>query len=332
VPPERWPTHFGVFRDEAGALLPVQELPLVRALRGEPTDLAELYLRHPSRSEGRWIQVTARPLRDGAGGIAGAVAVLLDVTEQKRLQTDLQRHRTELVNIGRLMLGAEVAAAAADQLSQPIAALCNYAGAAARLQSQGQLDARALHEMLAQIERTAAQAGTILDGLRARIRHREALPVAFDLNQVVDSCLNFHEERISRLSVEVERDLTSDLPLVVGDPLELEHALIQVVANALDAMEPIAPAHRRLSVRTATLDEPGLVAVDVADTGSGVDSLVAEAMFEPWVTDKPGALGVGLTIAKTVVESFGGQISLNARVATGTELRIQLPARGPMQR
>jgi len=332
LPPERWPSHFGVFKDEAGTLLASHELPLVRALRGEPSDMVELYLRHPSRSEGRWTQVTARPLRDGSGGLAGAVAVLVDVTEQKRLQTDLQRHRTELVNVGRLMLGAEVAAAAADQLSQPIAALCNYAGAAARLQAQGQLNARALHEMLAQMERTAGQAGRILDRLRARIRRREPLPVAFDLNQVVDSCLNFHQERISRHSVEVERELATDLPRLAGDPLELEHALIQVVANALDAMEPTAPGKRRLSVRTMSLAEQGLVAVEVADTGSGVDSRLAERVFEPWATDKPGALGIGLTIAKTIVEGIGGQVSLNPSKTTGAELRVQLPVHEGMQR
>jgi PAS domain S-box-containing protein len=332
VPPEDWPAHFGVFSDETGALLPMEELPLVRALRGERTDMAELYLQHPSRTEGRWTQVTARPLQDDEGDVAGAVAVLVDVTEQKRLRTALQRHRTELVNVGRLMLGAEVAAAAADQLSQPIAAICNYAGAAARLQAQGRLDPRELHAMLAQIEHTAGHAGKILDRLRARIKRREPLPVAFDLNQVVASALNFHQERISRQSVKVERELAPDLPRLVGDPLELEHALIQVVANALDAMEPTAPGQRRLSVRTARLAEHGMVAVDIADTGSGVDPRLAEQVFEAWVTDKPGALGIGLTIAKTIVEGIGGQVSLNPSKTTGAELRVQLPVHGGMQR
>ncbi len=142
VPPERWAGHFGIFRDESGELLATEELPLVRAIRGESTVNAELYLRHPGRTEGHWIQVTARPLRDAQGKISGAVAVLVDVTEQKRLQAHVQGHRAELVKFGRLVLGAEIASTAAHQLSQPIAAMCNYAGAAIRLHEQGRLGER----------------------------------------------------------------------------------------------------------------------------------------------------------------------------------------------
>ena len=159
VPPERWSAHFGVYRDESGEPLPTEELPLVRASRGESTDNTELYLRNPEQSEGRWTQVTARPLRDQSGGLSGAVAVLVDVTEKKRLQARLEAHRAELRKFGRLFLGAEIASATAHQLSQPLGALCNYAGAAVRLHQQGRLGETELGEMLERIENLSVQAG-----------------------------------------------------------------------------------------------------------------------------------------------------------------------------
>jgi C4-dicarboxylate-specific signal transduction histidine kinase len=325
VPPERWSAHFGVYHDEAGVPIPPQELPLVRAIGGASTDNAVLYLRHPGRSEGRWTEVTARPLKDSKGAVVGAVAVLVDVTERKRLQARLQRHRAELVKFGHLVLGAEIASAAAHQLSQPIAAICNYAGAAARLHGQGRLGEDELQDMLARIERLAAQGGDILNRLRARIRRREPSAKVFGLNQVVSSAVDFLEERLAREGVRVEHHYGHDLPQLKGDPLQLEHALIQLVSNALDAMEETARGSRRLSVTTWMDSDSQRVVAVIADTGPGVSPPLAECLFEPWATDKPGALGIGLTIAETIVEAMAGQIRLEPTASGGARFRVELP-------
>jgi PAS domain S-box-containing protein len=328
IPPDRWPAHFGVFRDESEEPVAVQDLPLVRAMRGESTVNTELYLRHPSRSVGRWTQVTARPLRDAKGDVAGAVAVLLDVTEQKRLQGRLLAHRAELVGLGRRILGAEIASAAAHQLSQPIAAICNYAGAAARLQEQGRLEDGELRNILARMEHLSARAGEILGRLRALIRRREPAATIFELNPVLSSCLDFLRERIDRQGVRVERRYGADLPALQGDPLELEHALIQLVSNALDAMESKPRGERRLTV-SSYLDGRGERAVAaIADTGPGVSPEVAERMFEPWETSRPGALGIGLTIAQTIVEGLGGRIRLETSAREGANFLLELPVLG----
>jgi C4-dicarboxylate-specific signal transduction histidine kinase len=325
VPPERWSAHYGIYLGEDGGQVPTEELPLVRAIRGEPTDNAELYLRQPGRQDGRWTQVTARPLRDHRGGTAGAVAVLVDVTEQKRLQAQLQGHRTELTRFGHLVLGAEIASSAAHQLSQPISAIANFATGALHLQTRGQLGAEELRNLLERFERLAAQAGKILDRLRARIRRREAAPTTFDLSRVLCSALAFFQDRLARQGITVDRDVDTDLPLLFGDPLELEHALIQLVSNALDALEAAAPGERRLSARTHVDTATGRVVATLTDTGPGVSPSLADRLFEPWETDKPGALGIGLTIAQTIVEGFGGQIRLQQPSNGGTTFRVELP-------
>jgi PAS domain S-box-containing protein len=328
VSPDRWASHFGVFRDESGEPLPADELPLLRAIRGEPTVDAELYLRHPSRSEGRWTRVTARPLHDARGETAGAVAVLVDITEEKRLRTRLQGHRAELVRFGRRVLGAEIASSAAHQLSQPIAAISNYAGAAVRLSEQGRLGAAELGNTVERIERLAARCGEILGKLRARIRRRGAPPTTFDVNRVGASCLEFLEDRIAREGVRVEPRYGEGLPPLFGDPMELEHALIQLVSNALEAMEATPRGQRWLGMTTAHDEETEQVLVEVRDTGPGVSEALAERLFEPWETDKPGALGIGLSIAQTIVEGFGGRIRLTPAAGGGAVFRVELPAPG----
>jgi PAS domain S-box-containing protein len=327
VPPERWSSHFGVFRDESGDPVPVQDLPLVRAIRGEPTNMAELYLRNPRESKGRWTQVTARPLRDHQGRLAGAVAVLVDLTEQKRLQAQVLGHRAELVKMGQMVLGAEIASAAAHQLSQPIAAICNYAGAAARLHEQRRLGEDTLRDTLERIQSLSDQSGQILNRLRSRIRRREPSSASFDLSQVVSSCLEFLKERIHRQRVAVARCSDPNLPQLIGDPLELEHALIQLATNALDSMERTPPEVRRLSISTIYDRKAASIVVEIVDTGPGVSPPLADRLFDAWETDKPGALGIGLPIAQTIVEGFGGRIRMESPERGGAVCRVELPAR-----
>ncbi|MGE5154132.1 MAG: sensor histidine kinase [Bdellovibrio bacteriovorus] len=325
VPLEQWSTHFGIYRDESGDPVPPDELPLVRALRGESTGSSELYLCNPRRADGRWAQVTARPLWDQAMDLWGAVAVMVDVTETKRLQARVQAHRTELRRFGRLFLGAEIASATAHHLSQPLGALSNYAAAALRLHRQGRLGATELGDMLERIEDLSVQAGVILDRLRARIRRSDNPATAFDIDAVVTSCLDFLHERIQRDGVQVERRSGDQIPPLMGDPLELEEALIQVVANALEAMEGVDRAKRRLLLVTGHEAERGLVTIEIGDTGPGVSVALAGRLFHPWETDKPGALGIGLSIVQTTIESFGGHIRMEPGASAGTLFRIELP-------
>jgi PAS domain S-box-containing protein len=325
IPAERWSEHFGVFRDESGEPMPFQDLPLVRALRGESTGSTELYLLNPEGGSGRWAQVTARPLKDADGRPAGAVAVMVDVTERRRLEAGVQAHRAELGRYARLFLGAEIASTTAHQLSQPLGALCNYAGAALRLHQQGQLGDFDLGEMLERIEGLSVEAGAILDRLRARIRRAENPQTAIDVDVVVTSCLDFLGDRIQREGVRLVHRPAPGLPPILGDPLELEHALIQLVANALEAMETVDRRARSLTLATGHDPAAGLVTIEIADTGPGVSAALADRLFRPWETDKLGALGIGLSIVQTVIESFGGEVRMEPAVSGGARFRIELP-------
>lgn len=326
VEPDHWSLHFGVFRDEAGEPVPAGELPLVRAIRGESSDNVELYLRNPQRTEGRWAQVTARPLLAADGGIAGAVAMLVDVTEHKRLRQRLESQRVELTRIGRLALRAEIASSTAHRLSQPIAAMNAYAGAAVRLETQGRLAPAELLDLLSRIESQAQEAGAILDKLRALIRRGDQPALAIDVNRVVDSCLDFLAEGIRSRGVRVRRHFAQDLPKPLGDPVALGHALIQLVTNALEAMDATPQVERRLSIYTGQESAAGPVVIEVSDTGPGVPQELVDRLFEPWRMDQPEALGVGLAVVRSIVETHGGRINMKNNEKGGATFRVELPS------
>jgi two-component system sensor kinase FixL len=112
--------------------------------------------------------------------------------------------------------------------------------------------------------------------------------------------------------------------------LQLEHALIQLVVNALEAMETIDRSQRQLIVGTHHDASTGMLTIEIGDTGPGVSAALADRLFRPWETDKPGALGIGLTIVESIIESFGGSIRMEPGIPQGARFCIALPglARG----
>jgi PAS domain S-box-containing protein len=325
VPPERWSSHFGAYRDEDGTLVPTGELPLLRAMQGQSSQSIELYLCNPGREEGRWAQVTARPMCGRDGEVTGGVAVLVDVTEQKRLRTRLESERTELARVARRALSTGIASSAAHRLSQPIAAMSNYAIAALRLQKQSRLGEAELLGILSRIEALAIEAGKGLDELRSLVRRRKRPPTPVDVNTAADSCLDFLRDRIECLGVEPERHYARELPRPEGDQNELRYVLFELISNALEVLEGVEPARRRLSVSTSYAQEAGIVRIEVADSGAGVPPELARHLFEPVPTTKPDALGVGLYIAKSIIESFRGRIHMRTGELGGAGFCVELP-------
>jgi two-component system sensor histidine kinase DctS len=284
-----------------------------------------LFLRNPGAAEGRWVQVTARPLVNEQGLSAGGVAALVDVTERRLQRRRLEEHPAELSRFGQLALTAEIAASATHQLSQPIAAISAFAGAAIRLRTAGRMDDAELNSILERIERLSRQSGDVLDGLRGLIRRRSPAPSPIDLNAVAETCLDLLRERTEQYGVRVDRHYAPDLPMPVGDTAELEQVLLQIMNNALEAMDESPSGTRRLSIRTRCDHPADRVVIELTDTGRGVRRDIADSVFDPWVTDKADALGIGLSIAQTIIERLGGRIAMRS-TARGARLTVELPA------
>lgn len=324
VDPENWSRHYGVYYSEDGELFPAGELPLMRAIQGESSDNIEVFVRR-TEGEGRWISLVGRPLYGHGGKLEAGVVTMVDITEHKRLQSRLREHEGELTRVGRLALMGEVAAMASHQISQPVAAISNYSGAAIQLHSSGRLDQERLADILGHINRLAERAGRALDNLRTLARRHEVSPTWVDLNLVAKSCAEVVADRLVREGVRLRCDLAPDVPVLRGDPMELEQLLLHLVINALDAVEHLPHDRRRLWIRTSREQNPERILVEVGDTGKGVSGELEDRLFDPWVTDKPGGLGIGLSIVRTLAENYGGRVWMTPADPAGSVFSVELP-------
>jgi PAS domain S-box-containing protein len=327
VDPRTWSEHYGVYRSEDGELVPTEELPLTRAIRGKSTDDVQVFVRK-GESGGRWISLVGRPLQDQDGRLEGGVVTLTDITERKRLQSRLAVHQSKLARVGRLALRGEIAAMVSHQLSQPLAAISNYSGAAIQLQRAGRLDQERSAEILGHVNRLAERGGRALDNLRSLARRREVSPTGVDLSVAASSCIDVVADRLTRDGIQLECDLAEDLPVLDGDPMELEQLLMHLIVNALDALEHQPRDRRHLRICTTLEQAPRRVLAEVGDSGRGVFPELQDRLFEPWVTDKPGGLGIGLSIVRTLVENYGGRVWMQPGDPFGAVFRVEFPVGG----
>jgi PAS domain S-box-containing protein len=326
LPPEQWPRHFGLYRAPGADLLSVDELPLARALKGEIVRNQELFVHNPDNHPGRWISAFARPLTMLRGDWEGAVGVLVDITEAHNLREQMDTQSGELAKIGRLTLIAQIVDTMAHRLSQPLAAIANYAGAAIQLRASGNLDSKRLDEVLDLITRQAERGGECLRDLRS-LRMRGGLPHGkSDINTIIESALNLLDDRLQKLHILVERAFATDLPALYGQKIELQQAMVHLLVNAMESLATTSAQPRILRLITTFHPENNLLWIEIGDNGPGVPSNLREQIFEAWFTSKPRSLGLGLSVAQSIVENHNGSLSIQDHDDDMTWFLIELPA------
>ncbi len=327
LPPENWPGHYGLYHS-SNKLLNPDELPLVRAMRGETVHGQEIMVRNRGNPDGHWIAVYARPLNIGEHHADGAIALLVDVEENRQQQQLFQLQSSEQNKIGRLALIGQVVDTATHNLSQPLAAIANYTAAAIQLRSTGRLDDRRLDEILSHISRLAERGAQGLEALRALSRRGGRSYGKVDINAVVQAALSLLEESIKAREIKVEQQLTPELPEVTGNSAELQQAVAHLLLNAIEALAARRDEKRRLILTTKrTTDRDGRVRIEVADNGPGISTELYDSLFEPWFTTKPEALGLGLSVARGIAQTHQGDVIMETHEEEGlTRFTIELPA------
>jgi PAS domain S-box-containing protein len=325
VSPAQWSQHFGIHRTPKSEHLPLQQHPLIRALRGETVRDQELYIHSPHKTPGCWISVFARPLTTEDGKLMGAVAVLVDSEESHKLAEQREIQSTELARIGRLTLIAQMVDTVAHRLSQPLAAIANYAGAALTLHATGRLDDTQLDDILRQISRQAQRGGEQLDKLRELNRGDHPDRSALDANGLVQSALELLGNQLKRLHIVVEQRLTPDLPSILGCRIELQQALVHLLVNAMESLATTRKQTRRLYLATGCDPAAKRVRIAVGDNGPGIPSESKSQIFDAWTSSKPNTLGLGLAVVRHIVEHHNGQVGVADRQDNLTWFVIEIP-------
>jgi C4-dicarboxylate-specific signal transduction histidine kinase len=221
------------------------------------------------------------------------------------------------------MLGG-LSGALAHELNQPLTAILSNAQAGQRLLKKTPVDLQDLHEIFEDIEHADKRAGEVIRRLRALLKKGDAQRQPVDFSNLVHEVLELTHANLVAYNVEVITRLKEDLPRVLGDRVQLQQVLLNLIVNACDAMRSTAVARRRLTV-VGAVDEVGRVRISVADCGSGLDGTDLERLFEPFVTTKEHGLGVGLSISRAVVTAHGGRLWAETNGEGGATFHVSLP-------
>jgi C4-dicarboxylate-specific signal transduction histidine kinase len=251
--------------------------------------------------------------------------LLLEMEERRRAEEQVQQHQAELAHVGRLSTAGEMVAELAHELNQALGAISSYAQACKRLLGSTSLAAaEELPDSLNQIAEQADRAAGFIRRLRRFVTKAKPLQVVVDVNALIRDVAELMriDARIAKACVEF--DLTEPLPPVVGDRLQLEQVLVNLMRNGFEAMRNLDHQQRRLLVRTA-VDGRQSIVVEVADNGVGIPPAEMDRIFERFFTTKPDGMGMGLPISQSIVENHGGKLWATSNPERGCTFHFTLP-------
>jgi two-component system, LuxR family, sensor histidine kinase TtrS len=254
----------------------------------------------------RWYVLRSHPV-SWIDGRRASLCVLSDVTEERRASELIAKHRDAAHRTARLIALGEFASAVAHELNQPLAAIATYNHSCMRMLQSGNADPAQLLQAMHICRDQAKRAGRIIHRLRGLLRHPGPALAEQDLNELVTAVLELAEPGAREAGVSFERALSPQPPVVRADRLLIEQAALNLVRNAVEAVQELAPERRRVTVATR-IEADGSGTLAVSDLGEGVPADVRERLFEPFITTKRGGLGLGLSICRSVVEAHGGTI------------------------
>ena len=254
------------------------------------------------------------------------VGIIHDLTERRNTERRLQDLQMELLHVSRLSVAGQMASALAHELNQPLTAIVNYSKTARRVLAG--VDHPKIPRALELLDKAAAQtmrAGDIIQNLRQFIRKRDAKRSPHNLNMVVEEAMSLSLVGALQSNVQVRATLDPTLPPVMMDKVQVQQALINLISNALDAVQGCDRAALALFTEAG---ESGTVDFAISDTGKGIADDVLDRLFRPFVTTKEKGMGIGLTISQSIVEAHGGRIWVTPNEDRGVTFHVSLPVAG----
>jgi two-component system sensor kinase FixL len=247
-----------------------------------------------------------------------------DLTESQKTEARLQELQAEIVHISRLTAMGEMASALAHELNQPLSAIATYMKGMRRLLEDGSDERSAmLRDTMEKAAEQAVRAGQIIHRLRDFLARGDSERRVESVNKLVEEASALALVGAKDRGVRVRFQFDPAVDLVLADKVQIQQVLLNLIRNAIEAMEG---CDRRELVVSAGPAGNGMVAISVADTGTGIAPDMAGQLFQPFVTTKPHGTGVGLSISRTIVEAHGGEIEARPNPTGGTTFRFTLHA------
>ena len=273
----------------------------------------------------RWMTTRGSVHFDGNGRPARVLGISIDITARKQAEIEAKQRRDELGHLTRVALIGEMSASIAHELNQPLAGIASNASAGQRFIDRGNIDLQEIRDLLADINADAQRASEVVRQIRGMIRKEQTPRQRINLNDIVMNVAHMVGPDALLHSCELKTSLDEKLPVVEGNPIQMQQVLVNLIINAFEAMREIPVSRRKVEITTKQNGD-GTVRTSVRDYGTGVSSESGERMFEQFFTTKAEGLGMGLAIVRSIVESHGGKIEAENVEGGGARFSFILPA------
>jgi two-component system sensor kinase FixL len=249
----------------------------------------------------------------------------LDITKRKQAEEQAVRQRNELAHLSRVTTLGELSGSIAHELNLPLSAILSNAQAAQRVLANGKADIAELREILDEIVSEDKRAAEVIRRLRVWLKKGEVQKRCLRINQVVHDVLKLMRSDLINQRVTIDTQLAPNLPMVTGDPVQLQQVLLNLVVNACDAITGHNTAKRRILIRTGTENGSGAVIVSVTDRGVGISEDKIGQIFEPFFTTKSKGMGLGLSVCHTIITAHRGKLWVANNPDCGATFHFSLP-------
>ncbi|WP_249155598.1 trifunctional serine/threonine-protein kinase/ATP-binding protein/sensor histidine kinase [Bradyrhizobium japonicum] len=275
------------------------------------------------------------PVLVGAATFGGrhdqGVAFVVDLTERKRAEQEIREGerrysevQMELVHANRVSTLGQLSASIAHEVNQPIGAALNNASAALHWLSNEPADLEKARQALNRIFANGNRASAVIGRMRALFKKAPLRKEDVNINGAILEVIALTRGEVARNGISVQSYLVEGLPLIQGDRVQLQQVIMNLIINAVEALSSVSERTRELVITTGK-GEPDGVLVEVRDSGPGLSSLDLERVFDAFITTKPGGMGMGLSICRSIVEAHGGRIWATPNAGPGITVQLALP-------
>jgi PAS domain S-box-containing protein len=272
----------------------------------------------------RWFLIRDNPLRDEQGRVLRWYGTRTDIEERKQAEEALRQAQTELAHVSRIMTMGELAASIAHEVNQPLSGVVVNANACLRWLAGDPPNLDEARETVRRIVRDGKRAGDVITRIRALATKTATAKEPLDVNEAIREVMALAGDELRKNSVAVRTELAPDFLPVLGDRVQLQQVVLNLVMNGIEAMSSVEERPRELIVRTQN-EDAGQVRVTVQDSGIGLDPQSMERMFDAFYTTKHGGMGMGLSISRSIIENHGGKLWAVANDGPGISVQFTIP-------